>query len=77
MFNNLRNYINDNDFRIHIYDKKINIVNYIDIVTLEDNRISIKYQKGLIVIKGTNLSVNKMLDREILITGNIKSVDFE
>ena len=77
MFGNLRNYLNDYKWRIHIYDGKINIVNYIDIITLEDNRISIKYEKGTIVIKGRNLSVNKMLDSEILITGTINSVEFE
>jgi len=77
MFNNLRNYLDDNAWRIHIYNGKINIVNYIDIVTLEDNRISIKYQNGMIVIKGKDLSVNKLLDSEILITGTISSVEFD
>ena len=77
MFNNLRDYLNDNSWRINIYNGKINIVNYIDIITLEDNRISIKYESGFIIIKGKNLSVNKLLDSEILITGNICSVEFE
>lgn len=77
MFNNLRDYLNDNSWRINIYNGKINIVNYIDIITLENNRISIKYESGFIIIKGKNLSVNKMLDSEILITGNICSVEFE
>ncbi|MBQ7136724.1 MAG: YabP/YqfC family sporulation protein [Bacilli bacterium] len=77
MFDNIKKYLNDDEWRIHIYDQKINIVNYIDIITLEDNRISIKYQNGIIVIKGKKLSVNKMLDNEILITGIIDSVEFE
>jgi len=77
MFNNIKNYLYDNEWKIHIYDKKINIVNYIDIVTLEDNRVSVKYQNGIIVIKGKKLSVNKMLDNEMLITGIISSVEFE
>lgn len=77
MLDNLRNYINDNNWRINIYNKKINIVNYIDIITLEDTRISIKYQNGILVIKGEGLSVNKMLDNEILITGDIKTLELE
>ena len=77
MFNNIKNYLYDNEWKIHIYDKKINIVNYIDIVTLEDNRVSVKYQNGIIVIKGKKLSVNKMLDNEMVITGIISSVEFE
>lgn len=77
MLNNLRSFINDNEWRINIYDGKINIVNYDDVISLEDNRISIKYKKGMIIIKGDNLSVNKLLDNEILITGNIKSLELE
>jgi len=77
MFNNIKNYLYDNEWKIHIYDKKINIVNYIDIVTLEDNRVSVKYQNGIIVIKGKKLSVNKMLDNEMIINGIISSVEFE
>ncbi len=77
MLNNLRNYINDNNWKIHIYDGNINIVNYIDVISLEDNRISIKYQNGTLIIKGNHLSINKMLDQEILITGDVKSIEFE
>lgn len=74
---NIRNYLNDNDWKIYIYNNAINIVNYIDVITLEDNRISIKYENGLIIIKGKNLTVNKLLDKEMLITGAIYSVNFE
>lgn len=77
MLNRLKDYINDDSFKINIYKNKINIVNYLDIITLEDNRISLKYQEGMIIIKGNNLSVNKLLDNEILITGAIKSVELE
>lgn len=77
MLNNLRSFINDNEWRINIYDGKINIVNYDDVISLEDNRVSIKYKKGMIIIKGDNLSVNKLLDNEILITGNIKNLELE
>ena len=77
MFSNIRNYLNDSMFRINIYENKINIVNYTDIITLEDNRISIKHEKGTIIIKGKNLALNKLLDREILITGKISSLEFE
>lgn len=77
MLNRLKDYINDNSFKINIYKNKINVVNYLDIITLEEDRISLKYQDGMIIIKGNNLSVNKLLDNEILITGEIKSVELE
>lgn len=77
MLNRLKDYINDDSFKINIYKNKINVVNYLDIITLEESRISLKYQQGMIIIKGNNLSVNKLLDNEILITGEIKSVELE
>ena len=77
MLNRLKDYINEDSFKINIYKNKINVVNYLDIITLEESRISLKYQQGMIIIKGNNLSVNKLLDNEILITGEIKSVELE
>lgn len=77
MLNRLKNYINDNNWRINIFDRSVNIVNYIDIIILEENRISVKYQNGIITVTGDKLSVNKMLEQEMLITGNIKSIEFK
>ncbi len=77
MLRNLRTFINDNEWRINIYDGKVNVVNYDDVILLEDNRISIKYKKGMIIIKGENLSVNKLLENEMLVIGKIKSIELE
>lgn len=77
MFNNIRNYLNDSKWKINIFDNKINIVNYLDIITLEDTRISIKCNDCNIIVKGKNLTVNKLLDNEMLIIGTILSVEFE
>lgn len=77
MLRNLRTFINDNEWYINIYDGKVNVVNYDDLILLEDNRISIKYKKGMIIIKGENLSVNKLLENEMLIIGKIKSIELE
>ena len=45
MLNRLKDYINDDSFKINIYKNKINVVNYLDIITLEESRISLKYQQ--------------------------------
>lgn len=75
MFKGITNYIKDDEFRINIYHDKINIVNYLEIISLEDNRVSIKYHEGNIIIKGKNLLVKKLLDQEILIAGDIKLIE--
>lgn len=76
MFDKIRSYINDDEWEINVSKNKVNIVNYLDISLLQEDKISIKYQEGFITIVGEKLSINKMLDSEILITGNIKSINF-
>lgn len=75
MLNGLFNYVKDSDFRINIYHNKVNIVNYLDIISLEENRISINYSEGSVVIKGKGLKVIKLLDNEVLITGVIRLIE--
>lgn len=73
----LRNYINDVEFRVNLYKDKVHIVNYTKIVTIEKSRISIGYSSGMVIIKGKDLALKKLLDDEILIKGIINSVELE
>ncbi len=76
MFSSIKNFINDQNFSIHIYEDCININNYQEIITLEENRISISSSYKIVSIKGNHLTINKLLDNEILITGEFKEVSF-
>ena len=73
----LRNYINDVEFRVNLYKDKVHIVNYTKIVTIEKSRISIGYSSGMLIIKGKDLALKKLLDDEILIKGIVNSVELE
>lgn len=73
----LRNYISDVEFRVNLYKDKVHIVNYTKIVTIEKSRISIGYSSGMLIIKGKDLALKKLLDDEILINGIINSVELE
>ena len=73
----LRNYINDVEFRVNLNKDKVHIVNYTKIVTIEKSRISIGYSSGMLIIKGKDLALKKLLDDEILIKGIINSVELE
>ena len=73
----LRNYISDVEFRVNLYKDKVHIVNYTKIVTIEKSRISIGYSSGMLIIKGKDLALKKLLDDEILIKGIINSVGLE
>lgn len=66
----------ENEFKITILKDKINIVNYDKIINLTDNEVSLKIENTRIKIYGNNLMLNKLLDREILLTGKVSKVEF-
>lgn len=75
MLKKINNYINDNNFKLSLYNNKLNIVNYKKLLSLEENYISILLEKKKLIIKGSNLFLIKILDNELLIKGNIKSIE--
>ena len=77
MLKDLRTYILENEFKINILIGKIDIVNYIEIDHFDDTKIMVRYEKGLVVIKGENLTISKLLNDELLILGKINSLEFE
>ena len=80
MLNKLYNYINDNEFRITLYDKKLHIINYKRIISIAEDYISITTNNKKIVIKGKGLALKRLLKDELLITGityNIEVIEDE
>lgn len=77
MFRKIKDYVIDDKLKINIVENKINIVNYIDIVTIETERICVLSKLKKIIIKGKNLTLNKLLENEVLISGDIKSIELE
>ena len=77
MLSNLREFILDNEFRISIYKNKINILNYSEIDHFDDSKIIVRFSDGTVIIKGNNLIISKLLDDELLISGNVISLEFK
>ena len=75
MFEGVREYIKDDEFRLVLFRNRVYITNYLEILTLNNKRISINNGNNLIVIKGEDLVLNKLLDKEILITGKILTIE--
>ena len=73
----LREYIEDNKFRFSFVNNQLDIINYLRINYLEENKISLHYKDGNLVIKGNNLRIKKLLDDEILIVGDIENIKFK
>ena len=75
LFNNIKNYIGENNFRMIIYKDKIDIINYDDIINVSNNEIIVK-SNSIITINGKNLKLNKMLNDEILVIGDLINIKF-
>ena len=77
MLNMLKEYINDNEFRLTVFSDRVHVMNFLNIVSLEEERISFLTSKGRVIIKGKNLCLNKLLDDEVLISGTIMNIEVD
>ena len=57
--------------------KKIMVENYKGILEYENFFVRLNTTIGVLNINGFNLSLNEMTDEDLIITGNIESIDFE
>ena len=77
MFSNIRNYLNNKDYNINITNNLLYINNYEKINTINDRFISISFLEFNLLVEGVNISINKLLDTEVLFNGQITKVTFE
>ena len=75
LINSFRNYILDEEFKINIFKDKVNVVNYTNIVNFTSKEVTIKYDGGLLLVTGNNLSISRLLIDEVLVTGNIEKIE--
>ena len=76
MLKSINKYIKNNEFSINILKDFIDINNFIDIIVLESNKIILQIPWGYLRIFGNNLTIKKLLDKEMVINGEIKNVEF-
>ncbi len=74
---NVRNYINQNEFKIILNNNIIDIQNYINIDKIDEKEMIILSSNKKIIIKGNNLSINRLMSNELLITGKYNNILFE
>ena len=76
ILNRLDNYINEKEYSMTYKYNKLDIVNYTEIKDFTSKIITIRYQNKIYQIKGSNLVISRMMDNEILISGNIENITF-
>lgn len=77
IINKFRSYILEDEFSMNVYKDKIDIINYTTIGQIDTNKMIIYYDGGTIIINGKNLTLLKMLDDEILISGLINNIELK
>lgn len=75
LVNKFRSYLLEDEFKINISREKVNIKNYDTIGQIDSNKMVIYYEKGTVSVIGKNLSLIKMLDDELLISGNVQKIE--
>ena len=75
MLDKLDTYLNDRKFKIILEDNNLYITNYKRIVSLEEDYISLYMNTKKISITGSKLSLVKILEKDLLIKGNINKIE--
>ena len=72
----IRSYFLEEQFQLIYLQNKIDIINYQEIDSFDEEKIRIRYKGGVLIVAGHNLSISKLLDDEILIRGDIEKIEF-
>lgn len=75
MINRVINYIKDNSFKIIYINNQVNVINYDKILELKEDSITFIRESKVIIIKGNDLKLTKLLDNEVLIEGYINKIE--
>ena len=75
MLKRLYSYIDDLEFRFTVFEDKIHIINYLRIITLEEDLIAIMSSNKKINIIGNNFILHKLVDKEMLISGDVSKIE--
>lgn len=73
----LDRYLNENEYKLILDNNRLNIVNYEEIIDFSLSNIKVKLKDKIVSIEGRNLVINKMVDNEILINGNISNISIK
>lgn len=77
MLNKIRKYIVDNEERLIYFDEQVYIVNFFKILAISSTSIIIKGKNNLFIIRGNDLSLRKLLEKEVLISGKIQAIEVD
>lgn len=75
MLKKVYEYIKDEEFRFTVFNDRIHVVNYEKISSLNSDYILIDASNRKISIKGKNLILNRLYEKEILVIGEVYNIE--
>ena len=76
VINSIKEYINDDKCKLVIFDNSLYVSHYIDIKSFDTNKFMLEVSNKIIVLIGKNISIKKLTKEELLVSGNIDSIEF-
>lgn len=75
MLSRVKDYILDQEFRLTLLEHRVFAINFSKILSLEETRVSFLTSYGRIVVKGRNFVLQRLLESEVLIGGEVEGVE--
>lgn len=75
MLSKIKDYILDEEFRFTLLEHRFFAVNFSKILSLEESRVSFLTSYGRIVVKGKCFVLQRLLEDEVLIGGEVEGVE--
>ena len=76
IINNLRNFLQDKEYYIDIFDNSLHVYQYEKLISLADKEICLKLKDFILFVEGEKLSISCLDKCEILIVGVINNLRF-
>lgn len=77
IYNNIRNFLIDENVLVAVFNNYIYIYNYQKINKLNNEEVIIKTNSNLVIIQGKELKLKKLMPSEIIISGALSKVEFK
>ena len=71
----IKEYLNPSSLELHYKNNMLDVTLYDEIILLTNEQIILSKDNNQIVIKGRELTLLKLLDSEVLIKGEIKTIE--
>lgn len=76
ILNNIKEYINDNDCKLVYFNHSIYISHYVDIKSFDSNKFIFEIKNRTVILIGKNITIKKLTKEELLVSGNIETIEF-